>query len=431
MFGSEVMGLQSGVIIAGVREGFAGLGFLLLFPGFILYHFSLAALRISPPPILDGGFGIVALLTVLVLGIFAIRSILELEWEARFPFYVVLVFAFFSYAVVWSVLHYLFIDASYIWSAFVQVLQTVVLLVATFLVGWFVPIGSIWVKRVITFSFLAILAYLLVYVAMTGEMFFYGRKWFGVDEGVASYQGFARSMLVISLFLIAVKDGLYAKVFVTVFSVFVLFVLGARSEFSAFVAVTMFACMVFLLKDPRYPLLIGAAVIVCAVGIFANSDIVLQSRQLELLDLSESSSFQRRVALQSIAVDQIIENPLRGQFGGHVAEGGSTGAYAHNALSAWVSFGVMGFLLYIGLTVQAVMGSAIGFIRKGGNTPTWTLSLLVNVACLVLMVGAKSIFWPLPGLGWGLYVQARLRKGREPEGDGAMCRRRFGTAIPL
>ena len=43
-------------------------------------------------------------------------------------------------------------------------------------------------------------------------------------------------------------------------------------------------------------------------------------------------------------------------FGDYASE---TIGYAHNALSAWVSFGLGGFLLYVGLVVWAFAGSAV------------------------------------------------------------------------
>ena len=139
------------------------------------------------------------------------------------------------------------------------------------------------------------------------------------------------------------------------------------------------------------------------------------SRQLEVLDFSSSKSWAGRLALQQIALEQIARNPLVGKFGGHVLTEdtgkyakGHTGRYAHNALSAWVSYGLVGFLMYISLTLIGFLVPAYHVVLKQQNTPLWTFAFMLNFVFLLLIIVSKPVFWPLPALGWGVLAQALI-----------------------
>lgn len=144
------------------------------------------------------------------------------------------------------------------------------------------------------------------------------------------------------------------------------------------------------------------------------------SRQFEVLDISASKSWRGRLALQKKALGQIAQNPLLGKFGGHVLmedtgkfEKGHTGRYAHNALSAWVSYGLAGFLLYVSLTLYGCLVCVRHVILKQQDEPIWMFALTLNIVCLLLIIASKSVYWPLPALGWGVLAQALAN----PAGD--------------
>ena len=137
------------------------------------------------------------------------------------------------------------------------------------------------------------------------------------------------------------------------------------------------------------------------------------SRQFEVLDFSSSKSWAGRLALQEIALKQIAANPLMGEFGGHVLKEdtgkyakGHTGRYAHNALSAWVTYGLAGFLMYVSLTLSGFLVPACQVILKQREAPLWTFAFMLNFVCLLLIIVSKSVYWPLPALGWGVLAQA-------------------------
>jgi hypothetical protein len=91
-----------------------------------------------------------------------------------------------------------------------------------------------------------------------------------------------------------------------------------------------------------------------------------------------------------------------------LVEGGGKGKYAHNALSAWVSFGLLGFIAYVGVTVAALFKAAAALLRRHPD-PLWKFAFYVNMSSTVLIVAAKPVFWPMVALGWGLTVNAEAK----------------------
>ena len=321
------------------------------------------------------------------------------------------------------------------------------------------------------------------------------RRLYGNTTDVSTYQGYARSVLITLLLLMAVFNSFRSRAFFILGGVFVLYLLISRSDFYAFLALSVVFCIVSGIKQPRYFLLLLLVAVEVAVlaapdvspriekfveaqspdetarapgpdnlsspgagaqtpatdkasaagtgtqapapgaaspagpapeltdparGISAPApaepaELPRLSRIFEVLDISSSKSWAGRLSLQRKALDQIAQNPLMGRFGGHVLREdtgnyakGHTGRYAHNALSAWVTYGLAGFLLYLFLTLFGFFVPAREVILKRQDTPLWTLAFMLNFVCLLLVIVSKPVYWPLPALGWGVLAQALL-----------------------
>ena len=447
--------------------------FFLLFPGFLFYHQFLAMGLISP--FAGGLFGYVSLGALLVL-------LALLPWNTdwlkkiignRYAQWAVVFLAFVS---VWTLIHYLAFDHDYITQASRQSLETIILLSCLFLVGSMLPLESKSLRWSFSISFIIILIFLLYTFASTDTDGYYARRFYGNPTGVASYQGFARSALIILLFLMAVFNSFRSRVLFILGGVFILYLLMSRSDFYAFLVVSLALCVISGIKQPKYFLLLSVifleVVILAApdimprIGVFLETrfpDKVVEepttpssgdetapapitdqanaqsppgeavdrprvSRQLEVFDLASSKSWLGRQSLQKIAIEQISENPLVGKFGGHVlAE--SSSSYAHNALSAWVNYGFPGFLIYVSLTLAGFLISAYQLFLKQQDVPLWNFAFMVNFVCLILIVASKSVFWPLPALGWGVVANALTdQSGSQPYRKQAEITQ---TAIPI
>ena len=425
----------------------AGVSFFLLFPGFLFYHQSVAMGLI--PPSAGGLFGYVSLGALL-----AFLALLpwNTDWlkEITGNRYVLWVVVFLCYIPIWTIAHYLFLSGDYIIKASLQSLETVIMWACLFLIGLLLPYKSMALRWLFAVSFVVIFAFLLYYYVGSDYGLYNARREYGNKTDVASYQGFARSVLVMLLFLSAVVNSISYRTFIFLSGVFVLFLLSSRSDFYAFLAVSAAFCVISGIRNPKYflvLLLLCLEVLLLAMpDLSARLDTTLEtssvaeptqsptppesaateqpskpedpdkpfklpglSRQFEVLDLSSSKSWTGRQALQRIAVEQIKDNPLAGKFGGHVlAE--STGSYAHNALSAWVSYGLPGFLIYISLTLAGFLISLFHVFIKRRDTSLWVFAFTLNFICLLLIVAAKSVFWPLPALGWGVVAKALVEE---------------------
>lgn len=384
-------------------EKIAGVAFFVLFPGFLVYHLFIAAT--SFPPILGGLFGYSASLFAVLLPLISLPFFKE--YLSISPFYVGLFFIFIGYVLIWTIIYWVFEGSQEITAASIQSIETVVLWVAMFYVGMLLPRISFSFSALYSFLFLFMFGSLILYVATTGEAMFHARHFFNVNE-VASYQVLARSALAIIIVSLVSQRSSSVRSTIIIGGIITLYILGARSEFVSFFILVIVLFALFIMKDPRYFLFCIIAVLVFYLA-FIVLEIEIQSRQLELMNLASSTSWQVRMHLQGIAINQIVQSPILGVFGGHVIEGGSTSTYAHNVLSVWVNYGVIGFLIYIMLTTIATAGS-VYYIVSRSYSDDWLLSFSFNFVSLVLITGAKSAFWPLPALGWGLYVRACLRK---------------------
>lgn len=380
----------------------SGAGFVVLFPGFFLYHLGVAYDAI--PAFAGGLFGYAALF-LFPLFILTIPKVWKQNRTS--PYFWVLL-SLMVYVSVLAFLHFSLGTSHGVGLATVQTLETVVLWGALFFVGFFLPWQSRFLQRSILLFAIGLLLFLIFFVISTGSVMLDARRVSSAD-GVATYQGFARSAVASGLFLFAVYAGIRAKAVVLIGSGFVLFLLGARSELFGFLASVSVLSLIYSLRSVRYLFGFSVAFIVLTTAAWFSLDYLLMSRQLQVLDIEASSSWIARMELQQIAVQQISENPLFGQFGGHIANG-DVGSYAHNWLSAWVNFGLLGVILYLFLVCVAAIRSGARVWGEKRGAIDWELSFLVNGLVLILVLVAKSVFWPLPALGWGLYLAAVARE---------------------
>ena len=455
-----------------ISQTVASISFFLLFPGYLFYHQSLAMGLI--PPFAKGLFGYVSLGTVMILLALLPWNTDWIKKITRYR-YVQWVLVFLIYTSVWTLGHYLLLDSEHITIASVQSLETVIFWTCLFLVGLLLPLDAKLLRWSFLLSFIVILVFLLHFFFSTDTNAYYARRIYGDMTNLATYQGFARSVLIPLLLLMAVYNSFRARAFFMLGGVFVFYLLISRSDFYAFLAVSAVLCIICGIRQPRYflllllvsleVLLLAAPDITPRIEVFLESRTVEKvaqgphvdggntqmhtkpvpadettsppptgqinthsapakataapriSRQFEVLDVSSSKSWAGRLQLQRTAIRQIAESPLMGEFGGHVLTEdtgtfakGHAGRYAHNALSAWVTYGLAGFLLYVSLTLYGFLGSARHVIPKRQTTSPWLFAFMLNLVCVLLIIVSKSVYWPLPALAWGVVVNALVNR---------------------
>lgn len=392
---------------------FAGASFILLFAGFFLYNTLVGVGTIPQLPV--GYYSLTCL--VVLLGFAASgRGVLTggTVFESGYSRWVL---GFLVFGVLWTLGWLTATTAPHADEVVVQVIQTLFILLTLFLIGCHLDLSDPLLGRLARVSLVLISAFLLANFIMTGRFEFDARQQFGT-EAIATYQGFATSTLVISILAVATSRKLLVQGAMLLAGILSLSMLAARSEFVGFIA----AFVAFAsLTTFRYRGGVFALIILClGVGflLFIFRDLILQTRHGQLLDLSTSTSAIERAYQTQIAVGQIERNPILGQFDGHYQAGGE-GSYSHSVLSAWVLFGLPGFLMYASLLLVPLLASAFKLFIRRDYGSLWLAVLLFSTPVFLLSLAAKPVFWEVPGLMWGLFAQAcqqdmRTRRSRQP-----------------
>ena len=382
-------------------RSFSSVFFLLLFPGFYFYHLAVASGFI---PLVLGGFILPVSLVAVVLYLPLIKFILH-SCKMR-PVYSFLIVSLFVWCNV-NALSVFFIESSgYESKAIIQHFSVMLAWVALLFVGLGLSFEERWFRCAIYISGLAIFFHLYFYVISSGEVQYIASRYYEVDSGVATHQAFARSALIVSFSLLSIVVAVKKQVLFFLVCTSLLFILSARSEFLVFVVAFSFYFLVRLKWQKRG--LLGAffaAFFLLVVGAY-NSEMLMETRQANLLDIASDQSWLARKKLMSDAVDRIGQSPFVGQFGGHFESGGA-GSYAHNILSAWDSYGFFAFLLYFFVVLFPLVCSGIMIYKNKHPSKIQCFMFFVSLSSLVLLLGAKTVFWPIPALAWGLCLNKK------------------------
>ena len=374
------------------EAGIAATAFVLLFPGYLFYHFALANGLI--PPFLGGYFGIASLLLLPFLLLPLALRVLG-SGLGVFEWCVLLLVLYFA---AWAAIHF-FAGAEYQRGLpnLSSSIAFITLIAVLFVAARFLPVRDLTPWSLYAFLYLGMA---IVVFANTGPGFVIQAivSTIGGTTEVSTYQGLARSVLVFAALVLAASGSAFA-LFSIGLTLAVLLFIGARSEFAGFVIMVIALAPVWLRTRPAafsgLVVTAGAAIVALIV-----TGIALEGfRILELLDLERSTSFQGRRAMARAAWETIQASPILGDYGSE------TIGYAHNALSAWVTFGLGGFLLYVGLVVWACAGSAVRVLSAPASASSLLLaSYCFNVYSLVMIIAAKHVSDPVIAIGWGLYA---------------------------
>jgi hypothetical protein len=384
----------------------AGLGLVLLFPGFFLYHNALAAGVF--PAVLGGFFSPIALLSLIAIlpMLVATRGGLLPTRGARL--FTLLFVVFVAFTVAWTLLHYFLDGSREVRIATTQVLLSTLQWSGLFVVGAFVPMDSPRLKKGMLLALGSMFFIVASYVATSGSLFYYARQAYDVasdGDAVATYQGFARSALVTAAFILAVVQKPVAKALIIMASLFMLFVLGSRSDLYAFIVVAVLINVVGVVHQRRNLAMVAVLGVALACAVIVSWDSMSTTRQATVGDLENDASWQARQRLADMGYAQLRADPAFGEFAGHIERGGP-GNYIHNLFSTWASFGPLGFALYLALILLPLLHSFREYVFRRQIDPRWAFVFYMSVVTVLLAFLARSVFWPIPALTCGLYVNA-------------------------
>lgn len=373
--------------------------FLLIFPGYLIYNLLLLYELI--PPFAGGYFGLVSAICFVVYLATSIdlinKNIKTSPWLSLTGIFSFLI----ALLVTLTSIYYEFSAAA------VQSLELLIFWYGFFALGFYLIITNFKNLKALDIVLYSFFAYALFYIAKEQVLMLkFGTS--DVDnDAVSGYQGIARNLLVIAFFAVSyakTKWQSFVKIFITAV---LLFLVGARSEFFAFMVAILCLHSLLAFKLKSSFLAIALIFVAGVMAVAPNLTTLSESRQLQVLNLGQSSSWQGRQQMQELALKQISDQPFWGEFGGHTHFGGGakteTGAYAHNALSGYVNYGVVFIILYMVFAAYSTIFSAVK-VFKDPTQKEWQLSFLFTFTVFFLLIFAKPVFWPIIYLGWGVFM---------------------------
>ena len=366
----------------------------LLFPGYLCYHFAIGNHLI--PPVLGGFFAITAtalfpfLLLVLARD-FVARLITPYFW---------CVLLFLGYCIGWAVTH-LFLGAEYQQAQVLYSVYQLMILVVVMLGARSIGIESQSTKSVLLILWGIMILIIWVHADRNLTIELLHRR--TDDSTIGTYQGIARSLLVTSLLILSVIRGISIVPFVLVTTA-ALFAIGARSEFLGFLIVIAWMMPIWF-KERKAILMAAAMGFTLLVPVFLSDVLEKSSRIFDLIEISQDTSFSARNSASIGALHTIMNNPILGDFGSR-----ANGYYAHNALSAWVTYGVAGFVLFVSLTLAPLIDSFKRIAIENVHADCLLrATFCFGVYHVTMITFAKSVADPVVGIGWGLYSALAIR----------------------
>ena len=232
-------------------------------------------------------------------------------------------------------------------------------------------------------------------------------------KGAATYQGYGRSIVAISLILVAgYRQALVRAALISVTSIILLLV-GSRSDLLLYIG-TVAAAYYYITAGsaPRIFLSIVTSLLIISI-LLTNVELILPSlKNTRLFDFVEngifgSSSGQARLELAAAGWANIIDNPVLGRYGAYVKETGSIGSYPHNLLSAWLNLGIIGFFCYV-LLIGALLYKSLRLVRIEINSLTLS-SLFFTIFVIAAFITSKDYLFMFLGLSAG-FTQSIYRR---------------------
>jgi hypothetical protein len=381
----------------------ASTGFLLLFPGFLAYHYGISVRWWGPA--LGGLFGGGA---AALSALSACRLILQ-RGATRQPLGILhlMVLGILVYMVVWSLVGWLGISHSaLVGQIMAEATATVLIWIAMLYIGASLTTCPLTLRRLSAIG-IALALFCFGHAFYTGGFPAGPFLAFGsADEsGQSTYQGVGRSLLAIGLMAAFTRrPGSATSLLILLGMGLLILSLGSRAHFFVLgVSVLVYLAVLVAIRRTR---LIGLAKLFVTVAVIAaGASVFLDTRAAEIIDLASSASWQERRVAGARALEVIAEHPLAGLYGYHLWD---SAGYAHNVLSAWTQYGLIGFVAFITTSACALYIAVAGFLVSRGGEPAWHLALHFNLVAIVLAIASEPVMSSVfPALAWGLTLRAQ------------------------
>ncbi len=257
----------------------AAFGFLVLFPGFVAYHFAIIAGWM--PAFAGGLFGSASLV---VAAVSLIHFAGRLQGPYGYPVLEIAFVIFCAYLAVWTVVaSALIAGRSYAEPSLLESFATLSIWLAVFFVGtrFSVPTPA---GRMILWAAAVTIVALFAFAMYSKNSFIGPFIMFGEDsdtaaEGASTYQGIGRSVLVTAIVIGSIQTRFWKQMLVLAATVVCLLALGSRAHL--FVAILVMISLVVLQGFRRRNRGTGIVLVIVAIPvIYLAADIFLRLDEL-------------------------------------------------------------------------------------------------------------------------------------------------------
>lgn len=372
--------------------------FLALFPGFFFYHTLLGLGKI--PAVLGGYFAPVSLLVAVpLLWYYVFRIKARPANLGRADIFFLLYMAYFGVIVA--------IQAAAGASLVIvgNHLLAILFILNTFLMFRLADFGRR-DSRVLGISTLLGMSAIVFAFSVDGSFYLAPMGTALNPESLATYQGFSRSYLFTFAVVIAFTRSTLLRTVLYCVAAPTLFLNTARSEFVAM----LFMVPIIELYYSRHKLImlsvLGAAFLIVYFFLQDILAMLPNNRILELLDLSHSTSANKRHHLSMYALNTIANFPIFGDYASY-----TPGFYSHNVLSAWVDTGLFGFAFVLALLILPGTQMIVRGYLMPQQQPIFILSF--SLACIAMLLLLTSHYFTDMLIGATLGSYSRYRYGRK------------------
>lgn len=388
------------------RQSIAIFCWLLVFPGFIIYQ---GLVLLGYVPSFLGGFftASITLSMVLLLPFWirdAVRYWRRLPRLLHLPIVEVMPVVFWLYILIFLTVVVIGatsgVEPEITHPLFAYILK----FIGLYILSLSVPLFS---NRFIRMNLAAFLLLSLWIVLNSHAGSYLIHKYNPMDEDTQfDYQGLGLSFSLVALFAIYSVRNEFFRWLLWALALTCLFLIGARSEFVGFVL----AVAVIEFQYANNPVKAIRLLFLCILlGFFGFVHFMVpgqevgSGRMLGLLDLSSDQSAIERREMYQDALGVVAENPVFGQFAAY-----EPGRYAHNIVSAWADFGLIGLMILCALLASPFVFYVVARVRR--IKPTLSLLIGISSMCLFLVLVAKTYFYQLIPISFGLFVNLASMK---------------------
>ncbi|MFW2075067.1 O-antigen ligase family protein [Acinetobacter gerneri] len=207
------------------------------------------------------------------------------------------------------------------------------------------------------------------------------------------YLGLSDIFCIFSLLLVGSVKGEYKKIIIFIISIIALFILNSRASLYIYIFSVSIYFIIFLKFRTISFLLLCFSLFL----FFYSSKLEMlfseNNRMFALLALDgKDQSSQERLLLQKNGLNQISNNLVLGDYGGLVKIYNDMGAYIHNILSYWQTYGIIAFFLVVlFLLIQPLKASFL--IYKNKSVYEYHYIFILSVYLVLTILFARSYNW--------------------------------------